>query len=242
MVKNCELCQQQGHNIISCGSLLIGEFKQKCVLKATTFNYNENIHTIKNHYLNWLRNQPKLLIKALALNLLLTTTTNNRIGVYINLISKHILIHERNRQFLNDTYNCELHTQVRNFINSQEIETQQQILSFIYSQESNPLRNTYQLVFDTFMCGRLRVDDVSVFYEKIHNIAELSECHICYEPTALTHMVTYNCNHSFCGLCTEKYITTLNTSCPLCRTHITSIKTHQIHILKGLQKALQTRV
>jgi hypothetical protein len=120
--------------------------------------------------------------------------------------------------------------------------TQQQILSFIYSQESNPLRNTYQLVFDTFMCGRLRVDDVSVFYEKIHNIAELSECNICYEPTALTHMVTYNCNHSFCGLCTEKYITTLNTSCPLCRTHITSIKTHQIHILKGLQKALQTRV
>jgi hypothetical protein len=48
----------------------------------------------------------------------------------------------RTLQILNDTYNCELHTLVRNFINSQEPTVQQQIMSFIYSQESTTIQNT----------------------------------------------------------------------------------------------------
>lgn len=245
--RNCNFCKQSGHNIMNCDSPLINEFKQKCVLKATGFNYNESSYIVEHEYLNWLRLQPKQLIKVLALNLLLITSTSKRIGIYIDLISKHMLSC-RTLQILNDTYNCELHTLVRNFINSQEPTVQQQIISFIYSQESTTIQNTYQLVFDTFMSGRLNItENISVFYEKINNLNNdsIQECNICYENIPLTHIVTYNCNHSFCGLCTEKYIKSIsdnsNAVCAMCRTYIKNIKTHDINVLIHIQDAIHDR-
>lgn len=245
--RKCNFCNQHGHTIIICDSPLIDEFQQKCFLKASGFNYNEAFYLIENEYLNWLREQPTKLIKVLALNLLLIKTSTKRIGIYINLISTHMLSNAKNRQILNDTYNCELHTMVRNFINSQEPHVQQQIMSFIYSQETNTIENSYQLVYDTFMCGRFNVPEISVFYEKINNLAidYIHECNICYEHIPLNHMVTYNCKHSFCGSCTEIYIKGLSDTsvaiCAMCRTYITNIKTHKLDILIHIQDAINNK-
>jgi hypothetical protein len=96
--RKCNFCNQHGHTIIICDSPLIDEFQQKCFLKASGFNYNEAFYLIENEYLTWLREQPTKLIKVLALNLLLIKTSTKRIGIYINLISTHMLVNAKNRQ------------------------------------------------------------------------------------------------------------------------------------------------
>jgi hypothetical protein len=241
--RKCSFCKKNGHTIHSCDSSVITEFKETCLLKASEFNFYENTDQIKWNYMGWLRLQNKKLIKALALNLLLISTSNRRVRIYINRLTTHFLIHERKRQELNNNFNCELNVQVRNFINSQEMDIQSQIMRFINSQEENSIQNMYQLVFDTFMNPNNQT--TQVFYSILKEIDTYIDCNICYEHTPLNLMATYNCGHSFCGVCTEKYIVSLSLdtvmNCAMCRSKIEKIHTPYIYIYRNIKQALKTR-
>jgi hypothetical protein len=52
------------------------------------------------------------------------------------------------------------------------------------------------------------------------------DCCICYNPMTDADFVQLNCNHQYCKSCIKRWMNVkTNTSCPMCRTNITTIKT-----------------
>jgi hypothetical protein len=64
--------------------------------------------------------------------------------------------------------------------------------------------------------------EISKFEEKCNT----EDCCICYNPMTDADFVQLNCNHQYCKSCIKKWMSIkTNTSCPMCRTKITTIKT-----------------
>jgi len=66
-----------------------------------------------------------------------------------------------------------------------------------------------------------------VYHEKCIQVEDLPfECNICYEEMHSTKAVRLNCQHDFCKECTVTHIEKTKTfivTCPMCRSHITTI-------------------
>jgi hypothetical protein len=65
------------------------------------------------------------------------------------------------------------------------------------------------------------------YHEKCIPVENVSfECNICYESMCPTKAVRLNCHHDFCKDCTETHVEKTKSfvvTCPMCRSHITTI-------------------
>ena len=80
---------------------------------------------------------------------------------------------------------------------------------------------------------------IRVSQEVVPHKTSSEECSICYNTYTKKQAVTLNCNHEFCGKCTETLTrTSVNTKCkcPMCRAPVTDMTTRAVTLTKKILK------
>jgi len=218
-IRICSYCRLSGHNIRNCTHPHIEE-AWKYVLGGMPFrlpselrSYIQESYGAIDHYLsNILDNQLLYAVGVQYGNGRMTDTQEEQVYNIMNRIFTEIerfetMDEEAQRQFLSWLY-----------------ETDGENLGIAFSYEGREEQEEQETQQQQKI--PILIEPLILCLETAAELCELFECSICMEEHKIISQNTTNCQHSFCHDCICQHIDTSKngSSCPLCRTQITSLE------------------
>jgi hypothetical protein len=233
---NCSYCGLIGHTINDCAHPYIEE-TWKYILGGIPFHsppelstYLQESYGAIDHYLSIiLENQLLYAIGIQYGNGQITDTEEEQVYNVMNRIFTEIerfetMNQEEQREFLAWLYetNGENLGMVFNQEGEGEEQEEEQEQEEQEEQEKKPI-----LIEPVILC-----------LETASELCELFECSICLDEKKIISQNTTNCQHSFCHECICRHIDTSKngSSCPLCRTQITSIEVKDMEHYENIRQ------
>jgi hypothetical protein len=214
---NCSYCRLSGHNIRYCTHPYIEE-AWKYVLGGMPFRLPSELRTYMqesygaiDHYLsNILDNQLLYAVGIQYGNGRMTDTQEEQVYNIMN----------------------QMFTEIERF-ESMNQEEQREFLSWLYETDGENLGLVFIQEGEGVGEGLGEEEQIPILIEPVilcletsAELCELFECSICMEEQKIINQNTTNCQHSFCHDCICRHIDSSknSSSCPLCRTQITSLE------------------